>query len=441
MANFKWMKIFIHCLIFLGISLSSTKIIAAPSLENETVLAKPSIASNPAAVNELTGTADLQKYIEKKLGITNNYGIRIGGTFVGDANDLFSGGIPHADRWTLNGLLLLDLSLQTKELLGWKGGLFDIQFMQFNGQNTNQEAGTVQGYNSLPGPSPLNRFEIYQLWFRQVLLEDKLIVRIGKSVPTFNFGNVIKPLPLNKHDPNIPAVTALIFTPIFVNAAMLGVMPGYYNSAYGITLNIIPIKKWYVSLGAYDGNLAQGKQLGLTGPNFNGNYFYIAETGFAWLLDQYHKPGYIGIGAWQQSGLIQNTTLKEHNAQGFYVFGSQRLWYKNPHYDSSGISGFYQYGQNNSTVLAMSKYVGAGFTAFGLIPNRASDSMGIGTAFSWLNQRIFHRRTEWMLQAYYQAPLAKDIYIEPVLSYIPTPAARPNLNAAWAGTLRMIVLF
>ena len=36
---------------------------------------------------------------------------------------------------------------------------------------------------------------------------------------------------------------------------------------------------------------------------------------------------------------------------GVYLFGSQRLWFRNPDVDSSGVSGFYQFGANNSDAL------------------------------------------------------------------------------------------
>ena len=85
--------------------------------------------------------------------------------------------------------------------------------------------------------------------------------------------------------------------------------------------------------------------------------------------------------------------------------------------------------------------MGGGLTGFGLIRNRLNDSMGIGAALSWLNQNSFTRRTELMFQTYYQVQMMKDLYLEPVLSYIPTPGAGTNLNPAWAGTLRAIVLF
>lgn len=398
------------------------------------------ISSNPAAVNLTPGNGALQSYIESQLNIQNDYGIKFDGAWVGDVNDLFSGGIPKADRWTTNSSFLFDLSVDTNKLLSWKGGLFDAQFLQFNGQPTNEQAGTVQGYNSLPGPPPLNRSELYQLWFRQELFEKKLIVRIGKVAPTFTFNNVTKPVPLESD--NIPAVTSLIYTPIFVNATMLGVLPGYYNTAYGITIDFVPNKMWYISLGTYDGNLAQGKQTGLTGPTFNGSYFHIGESGIVWEIGRNHLPGRIGFGTWHQTGLIKSeANFFEHGASGYYIFGSQRLWYKHPGIDDSGISGFFQFGANNSNVLSMLQYFGIGLTGFGLIPFRCDDSVGIGAAYSWVNQLRFSRKTELILQGYYQAAIFKGIYLEPAITYIPTPAAFPHLNAAWAETLRLIVLF
>ena len=221
---------------------------------------------------------------------------------------------------------------------------------------------------------------------------------------------------------------------------MLGVIPGFYNTAYGITVNFTPIKSWYLSYGVYDGNAAKGVQTGLTGPTFNGSYFHIGEMGGDWLIGKNRLPGTMGVGIWHQTSLLLQPPLSEEGASGLYAFGSQRLWYRNPGYDISGISAFYQYGINNSSVLPMKQFVGAGLTAFGLVANRADDSMGIGTALSWLNQKSFERPTELMYQIYYQAKVLKAVYIEPALSYIPTPGASPSLSPAWAGTLRAIVL-
>lgn len=402
-----------------------------------------SISSNPAAVDSVTGTGMAQQYLEKLFGIQNDHGIRVGGAWVGDTNDLFAGGIPNAQQWTSNSSLLLGLLVDTQQLMGLPGGTFGAEFLQANSQPTNEQAGTVQGYNSLPGAEPLNRSELYQLWYQQKLFDNKLIVKIGKTVPSYDFDNVVKPVSLTNTNLDIPAVSGLIYTPLFVNPSTLGVLPGYYNSAYGLTISYLPTKQIYASFGVYDGNMANGTQTGIkVGPTLNGNYFYIGELGASWLLGKEHKPGNIGIGAWQQSGPIQGApTVSEDQAAGYYIFGNQRLWYKNPLENKSGISMFYQYGNNNSQALPINRYIGGGFTAFGLIPSRLDDSMGVGTAFSWLNQHSYDRPTELMYQAYYQAKIMTGFYLEPVLTYIPTPGAGVNLPPAWAGTLRAIVLF
>lgn len=408
--------------------------------ESKPIANNSSISSNPAAVNVTTGSGVIQRYLEKKLGIQNNHGIMVQGAWIGDTNKLFSGGIPDADRVTSNSVFLLDLTVDMEQFNGWNGGLFSAQFLQQNAQNTNAQAGIIQGYNSLPDVYPFNRSELYALWYRQELFDKKLFVRIGKTITTLDFNNVIKPAPLNSDAPNIPAVTSLIYTPIFINPSVDGIMPGYTNTAYGITMTFTPITQWYLSYGIYDGNLASGKQIGLTGPTFNGNYFQVSETGGAWTLGKNHLPGTTGVGVWHQTGLIRQYNLTETGATGAYLFGSQRLWYRNPGYDISGISAFYQYSINNSSVLPMKRSIGAGFTVFGLIANREGDSLGTGFSFAWLNHKITNRSSELMYQIYYQAKIVNNVYLEPALSYIPTPGQDTRLPPAFAGTLRAIVL-
>lgn len=415
--------------------------INAADFTNTNAIETTAISSNPAAVNVGTGSGSVQRYIEKKLGIKDNHGIEFQGAWLGDTNRLFAGGITDAQLTTSNSVLLLNLTIDMERFSNWKGGLFSAQFLQENAQNTNGEAGVVQGYNSLPDVPPFNRSELYSLWYRQELFDKKLYVRIGKTITTLDFNNIIKPAPLNPGDPVIPAVTSLIFTPIFINPAVDGVMPGYTNSAYGVTLNFTPVKNWYFTYGVYDGNLAAGKQTGLIGPTFNGAYFHVAESGGDWTLGKHHLPGTMGVGAWHQTGLINQGLLSEMGASGSYIFGSQRLWYQHPGINNKGISAFYQLGINDSSALPMKKYIGGGLTAFGLVDNRADDSMGIGAILSSLNHLSHDRPSEVMYQIYYQAKVITNIYLEPALSYIPTPGSSDNLNSVWAGTIRAIVLF
>ena len=62
-------------------------------------------------------------------------------------------------------------------------------------------------------------------------------------------------------------------------------------------------------------------------------------------------------------------------------------------------------------------------------------------ALSKLNPNLFERQYELMFQAYYQAHLFATTFLQPTVSYIPTPGASPTLPGALATTLRLTVLF
>ena len=388
-------------------------------------------------------------------------GLRLGGLWLADSNGLISGGA-EPGKWSWNSALVVGANLDAQELIGWKGASFGIQFLQFNGQNTNGQAGSVQGYNSLPGPEPLNRSELYQLWYRQTFLEDRLVFRIGKVVPTYDFNNVARPVPTHDKELDIPAVTGLLYTPIFVNPTLLGAIGGYYNSVSGVTVSIAPTKNTYINYGFYDGNVARGAQTGMMGPQLNGYYFNIWEAGIDWVIgDKY--PGQLGAGLWHQTGVLQGPNgVSQNGTGGFYMFGGQRLWCNSHNRaspdgvnardgkskvavsaldDRQSISAFFQFGVNNSGTLPVNQYFGMGLTGFGLVPHRSEDSMGAGMAWSWLNPNLFDRSSELMFQGYYQAHLFAGTFLQPAVSYIPTPGASADLGGAWALTFRLTVLF
>ena len=282
------------------------------------------VSGNPAATNILAGTGALGRFV----GFDKDSGVRIGGFWVGDGSGILAGGRNNG-AWVFNGLTIADVSLDTEKLGGWRGGMFDIQFLQYTGQVTNNLAGAFPGFNSLEVTPPLVRQELYQLWYRQTLFDDKLIIRIGKSVPTFDFGNVVKPATVGDPTTAIPAVSSLIYTPIFVNPTMLGVIPGYYNSAAGVTVTVAPTERTYMSYGFYDGSGAIGKQTGLEGPHFNGHYFHIGEVGFTYRAGPQRKPGNIGVGVWGQTGMLKAVdNAMVPGAQGVYLFGTRRLWFQ-----------------------------------------------------------------------------------------------------------------
>src|SRR5512135_3277921 len=80
------------------------------------------ISGNPGAVNILTGTGELGKLLQ----IPESSGVRLGGLWLGDYNALLSGGNGTHDnrRWTYNSSLILDLYIDLRKAIGWKGASF-----------------------------------------------------------------------------------------------------------------------------------------------------------------------------------------------------------------------------------------------------------------------------------------------------------------------------
>jgi len=400
------------------------------------------ISGNPGAVNVKPGLG----LLGRALGFGPDTGVFFGGVWIGNADYLFGGGTD-PKSWNLNSLFLVGLDLDFEKLIGLPGGELGATFLQFDGQASNAAAGVVTGYDGLTGAPPLDRSELYQLWWRQRLFDDKLTIRIGKVVPTYDFNNVARPVPQDESE-SIPSVTGLIYTPIFVNPTILGALPGYYNSAYGITTTFTPGGNWYTSYGVYDGNLARGRQTGIHGaPEFDGYYFLIGEVGTAWLLGPEGLPGSIGLGGWGETGKLTagsgTQSVQQNGTEGLYTFGAQRIWLRHPRLDNSGVSAFFQFGVNDSSTMLASKYCGLGLTSFGLVPHRSTDSIGVGSAWSWLNRLpgSGFRSNELILQAYYQAHIVDGIFLQPALSYIPNPGQNTALHGATALTLQSTVLF
>ena len=377
------------------------------------------------------------------LGLAPDSGLRLGGVLVSNGNVLLSGG-KNQGATSSNNLFLLDAQADLDTLAHIPGASIGIAGLRFDGQPTNQQAGTLTGYNGLSGLSPRDRTELYQLWWRQALLDDRLIVRIGKVVPTYDFGNVAAAVPVQDVNLRVPAVTGLLYTPAFVNPTMLGVLPGYYKAAYGITVTLN--KRFYTSLGVYDGNNARGEQTGPRGtPTFNSYQFQIGEAGTSWLLGADNLPGSAALGVWDQTGTVSLSVSKpgplisQNGTHGAYAFASQRLWRGNG--DSRGMSGFVQAGANDSRTMLATGYLGFGVTAFGLMPGRPGDSFGAGIAWSWLNRNLDLRASEILLQAYDQIHVVSSVFLQPTLTVSPEPGDKEARGPATAFTVQSTVAF
>lgn len=433
----------------------------APDATQDVVSADASddaISGNPAFSEFSPGSGELGR----RLQWPEEWGVRLGGVILSDVNNVFFGGAKPGSLAT-NNLVILGLGVNGEKAIGWKGGSFGVNFLQFNGQDTNGYAGSFPGYNGITASPPFNRTELYEYWVTQELIRDTFKVRVGKIIPGVDFGNVTRVNKLKDDSQNVSSLSSLIYTSIFVNPTLLGVLGSYYDSTFGGTAYLALNKTVWLTSGVYDGNRARGIPSGLRSPHFNEYVLGIAETGSSWVVGPENHPGQFGIGGWYQSGRLKESGIdgdvQQTGAAGVYLYGSQRIWAEKGENAAENdkvksISFFYQYGLNNSRTMAVNQFVGFGATAFSIFENRPNDSFGAGMGLSFLNHKLFYRLSELMFQTYYQAALvAKTLYLQPTITYIPTPSlnnekfnplwpgSSPTLPSAFTGTLRLTGIF
>jgi porin len=399
----------------------------------------PSLAAggNPAATDLQVGSG----WLGDRLGLNKN-GFRLGGISIFDVNAQPTGGI-NPGSWTTNSLSILDMSLDMEEWIDCEGGEFGVEFLYYTGGNVNGDAGTVMGYNSLDGEPPRSRFEIYTLWYRQMLFDKMLSIRVGKLVPVYDFNNVARSTPYSEDNYGVPAITSAIITPLYVNPTQLGVMPGYYNSATGLVASFCPNERAYAQYGLYDGSLAAGRQTGLEGPHFNGYAMQVFELGTVWQIGAQEKPGKIGAGYWKQTGLLEAPGGTVNGADGMYFFTSQRLYYERPFESSNGLFAWGQFAATDSDFIDTHRFVGSGLTYFGPLAGRDNDSAGFAFAYGRMNTNPAADLgpQETIYSWYYQYQVSQNCYLQPNVTYIATPASRPGLSDVLALTMQAIVTF
>src|SRR5207249_2889243 len=74
------------------------------------------VSSNPAAVNESTGTG----WLGRTLGLRDEWAIRLGGVWLADTNVVVAGGA-NPGGWTNNSALFIGLNIDAEKLVDWRG--------------------------------------------------------------------------------------------------------------------------------------------------------------------------------------------------------------------------------------------------------------------------------------------------------------------------------
>jgi porin len=371
-------------------------------------------------------------------------GVNFQGTFTADYSRATQGMNTRTDAF--RELLDARLNVDTKALLGLYGGTFSVDFQNQNGRNGSAVlTGDVQGFDNADADG---RTQISELWYQQLLFNDKLRVKFGKVDANTEFA--------------FPANGAGFLNSSFGHAPTIVDMPTYPDPAMSLNGFLYPTRHFYLGAGVYDGSKAEGVNTGGYGPKhaFTGHdgYFLIGEAGAQWAVENQTLPGRLAVGGWGSTSQFQRFDgTVQGGTGGMYVVAEQTLWHKLYYNqtDPQGITSFLQYGHADPHVSGTQDYVGGGLVWTGPLadripdPQRQNDAIGVGVAYARLSTQPgtgfgpapgTGRDFELSAEAYYSLQVTRYLQVKPDVQYIVHPAYAANHDAVVL-TLRAILAF
>lgn len=385
-------------------------------------------------------------------------GITYGINYVGEVFGNPSGGFRRGSIY--EGLLEVAVDANFETLVGWKGLTFHASGYQIHGEGlTAQYIGNLNPISNIEA-TPSTR--LFDLWFEQSLLDDKLSVRFGQL--RVDYGG------------EFMSVTAggLYISANFGWASFTGVnLPSggvtYPLAAPGARVKFDPSDNLTLLFGAYDDDPAgpcegDPQQCNDHGLDFRlkDEPFLIAEAQFKYNQGKGAAglPGVVRIGAFKDFGTFEDQHLDDgslsladpnssgtprpiHADRGIYGIIEQKLANAGGGDDDKGIWFFTRVAGMPSDRNLVDFFAEGGLTFSGLVPGRPHDDVGLAVSYSHISGDAAEldrdtvgfgtatpiRDYETLLELTYKAVIVPGFSLQPDFQYIWHPGGNaPDPN-------------
>jgi porin len=327
----------------------------------------------------------------------------------------------------------LTITLDPEPMFGIKGGSFYVDMFTQKGQSPSDETGDFSLVDEFDYGG---RTEVYEIWYEQKLLNDKLRVKLGKvdvntefcfAAHSFDFSNG----GLNYAFPN----------------SQFTFMPTAPDSAWGALVYVYPNDMIYAGAGVFDGALVEG---------FNGDYgpatlfgppadlYLIGEVGLNFKVAG--NPWRVGAGVTRHTGTFSrfgDGTQQDGNT-AVYLISDATLWKENPadEKDEQGLGAFFVYDTADSDINPVDQHFGGGLAWTGALPGRDSDVVGVGVSYSHFAGQAagFVDTGELVVEGFYKIAITQYLSVKADLQYIKDPGGA-GLPDALAALVRVQIAF
>lgn len=399
-----------------------------------------------ASVSEAVPSADLTLF--ERHRVTGDWwgartsleerGVAIGGEYIAEFSTVFEGGV--RETGSFRNLLTLDTELDLGTIAGLDGGTVFLQYLSVNSESGgSMDSGDIQVYSNIENDKHLD--VIFELWYQQVLLDERLRLKIGKVDANSEFALVDV---AGDFTNSSAGFSPTVFTfPSYPDAAMSVNVFGtiFDGDAYALTLGY----------GLYDGAAADGVPTGRQGPAsfFSGDrssdLFHIWQGELTWDDlgggDRWLGEGRLSAGLWYHTGDFERFDGEtDEGALGFFLTAEQRLLVDE---GDRGLYAFVQVGLADESVSEIEEHYAGGLVLRGVTDLRPDDSIGVYLSLADLSDEpgAGFDDDEFVVDAYYRVQLTPAIFVQPELQYIVNPSGNRNVDDALVGGLRIGVTF
>ena len=373
--------------------------------------APASAPATQAATTEIEAPTGSGAYINTLTG--DWFGVRTG---LADHGITFNGYGVNDNSWNLMGgksthdfvsraRLTLGMNMDTDKLFRWPGGTVVSSIRFHFGPNGNDiQLGSLQGFSYIDDNPPTT--QLYELYYRQTLLNDKITVQAGRmdannifdiSVDATDFVNpsaTDAPLTLQNAPPSQAPGLAAFVTAMPGTSLILG---AFFNGRSHPT-----------ALDAMLNTLATIDEPNGTSLNIelDQNYHLAANM-----------PGTMGAGAFWRTG--QLPTLNggiQSGTGGGWAFVDQTLW-QTAKCDQR-VAAWGNFTGNDSRVSEIDYSIQAGLLGAGIIPGRPDDKIAVGLDWAHISSQAGTPKPyEMVVECFYECYLGRGVTLQPDVQY------------------------
>jgi porin len=372
------------------------------------------------------------------------------------------GGLKQGTLYT--GLLKFGLNLDLEKAVGWCGASVATTWLWLSGRDASQDL--VGNFLTISGDAGFDTLRMFELWFQQNMLDDKISLRFGQISADTEFV-------ISKYGATF--INSTLGWPAFMYMNLPGGGPAYPMGTLGVRLAVDPLNWFRFQTAVFQGNV-YAQDVNLHGFRWRldrqNGLFSINEAQFSWDQGDHQTglPGQFKAGAWLDTAQFAepNDNKLVRGNYGFYFILDQMLYPKSAEMAQAsttgrkdGKSALSNAGGEGITAVEPPSDQGLGwfgriafepldhdFVGFyfdtgmaykGLIPNRDGDTLGVAFGYAKLSSGAQRAMTdegsvgvgaEMVLEATYLAQITKWLSIQPDVQLIINPGGNRDLTNA-----------